>query len=66
MVNVESIIALYDINEGTMGGSELEALSFADYFDDKSPSEVKLGYNNNNNNKTESRAMIRSCLSSNH
>lgn len=64
MVNVESIIALYDINEGTMGGSELEALSFADYFDDKSPSEVKLGYNNNN--KTESRAMIRSCLSSNH
>ncbi len=64
MVNVESIIALYDINEGTMGGSELEALSFADYFDDKSPSEVKLGYNNNN--KTESRAMIRSCLSGNH
>jgi len=49
-----------------MGGPELEALSFADYFDDKSPSEVKLGYNNNNNNKTESRAMIRSCLSSNH
>ena len=63
MVNVESIIALYDINEGTMGGSELEALSFADYFDNKSPSEVKPGYNNN---KTESRAMIRSCLSSNH
>ena len=42
MVNVELIIALFDINEGTMGGYELEALSFADYFVDKLPSEVKL------------------------